>query len=122
VLFKDILKPNASLLCMEFFVSETTVKPPGNVNLLESEWKKILEKNGFFITQEIPFYNPILFPSQSWKIYNSFPNSLLVMLKYFDFGKKILRNVARKILEKHNDVTHNKKSTFKIYVIQNLKN
>jgi hypothetical protein len=84
-----------------------------------SEFNQILQENKLVIAETKYFYNPILFPTNSWKTYSS--NILLTLLKplkKFNFIQNIFRGKARQILKKCDDVLLSESNQFKVYILK----
>jgi SAM-dependent methyltransferase len=115
----SLLSNEGKLICMEFFVSDDYQLQNNELKTSERDWKNLLEKNKIDIKSKSGFYNPHLFPSKSWKLYNSsFTALLLKPFKKFSFAQKSLTKRAKKLIWQEKDVYPFPSSSFKIYVLE----
>lgn len=118
-LFHKILNPNGKLICMEFFSTEEYNLKANEKRITNTDWTKILHANNFIINSVDGFYNPIVFPSKSWRIYKSqLYMKLLKLFKHQTFAKNELKRKAKELIYKYKDVYPFQDSTFKVYVIE----
>jgi cyclopropane fatty-acyl-phospholipid synthase-like methyltransferase len=118
----NALDDNGYMVCMEFFTTEVRNTQTQENKATTNEWLDILRHNQVEVISLHSFYNPHLYPSKSWNLYQN--NKFLYLLKpikRFHIIQKILSNVAKKIITKHNDVLEKQKTSFKIQILQKTK-
>jgi cyclopropane fatty-acyl-phospholipid synthase-like methyltransferase len=118
----NILDDNGYMICMEFFSTEIRNKQTNENKTTKEDWLEILKDNQVEIISLHSFYNPVLYPTASWKSYNK--NKFLKLLKpvkRFCLTQKMLSRVAEKIVAKHDDVIEKQKTPFKIQILQKIK-
>jgi cyclopropane fatty-acyl-phospholipid synthase-like methyltransferase len=117
----NALDDNGYIVCMEFFTNEVRNTQTHENKATANEWLEILKSNQIEIISLHSFYNPVLYPSNSLKLYNNKRFlKLLKPLKRFRITQKILSHVAKKIIAKHNDVLEKQKTPFKIQILQKI--
>jgi cyclopropane fatty-acyl-phospholipid synthase-like methyltransferase len=107
------------MVCMEFFSTDKQNAEEKENNITIDDWRSILSQNQLNLIKTYSFYNPVLYPSESWKYYNH--NIFLKALKpvkQLKFIQKIYSEKAKQIIHKKKDVLQPANDIFKIYVLQ----
>jgi SAM-dependent methyltransferase len=115
----SLLSDDGFVVSMEFFSKEGENTDSGETRLTQSGWKEILKANGLRVVFCRSFYNPVIFPSVSWKKYKAnLPLKILRPFKHLSFVKSYFSWKARQIIYKERDILAPENSTFKIYILQ----
>lgn len=113
------LNKGAYLISLDAFSTAALNKEHHTDKATVQEWQDAVKTCSLTQTAEFCFYNPVLYPSPSWKIYNN--NLLLKCLKPFKHlkvVKAVFSNKARQIIYSQKDILHDQNSIFKIYILQ----
>ncbi len=117
-----LLSGNGKIVCMEFFVANDYNTKADTPKTTVSDWYEVLDKNNLKITTSYNFYNPILFPSHSWKTYtNILFLKFLKPFKHLSFVQMLFTKAALRLILKKKDVLFEKETAFKIFVIEKEK-
>jgi SAM-dependent methyltransferase len=117
--FSELLAENGYILCMEFFSHDGTNFLKGENRATMSDWKEILQENKLGIVDQYSFYNPVLFPTTSWRKYKSeIILKIIKPLKYLAPVKSYFSKRAKQIIYEEKDVLGIENSIFKIYILQ----
>ena len=113
------LNKTGYLVSLDTFSTPEINNEHGTDKATVQEWEHAVKTCGFTTTAAFHFYNPVLFPSRSWKMYND--NLFLKCLRPFKRLKAvqaIFSNKARQIIYSQKDILHDQNSIFKIYILQ----
>jgi ubiquinone/menaquinone biosynthesis C-methylase UbiE len=119
--FANLTYKGSKIIFMEFFPSADYLIKSGEDRPDSKHWEELLFQNNFKILMKKNFYNPIVKPVKSWRVYKYHPISLILKpFKKFNFAQVVLSALAKKFIHTHNDVLLEEESPLKIYVVERI--
>jgi len=118
LLYKN-LNAGGYLICLDSFSSVEKNQEHGLDKATNAEFSASVKTAGFKMAGVHPYYNPVLFPTPSWKQYNA--NLFLKLLKpfkNFPMAQKLFTRKAKEIIYREKDILLDQNSIFKIYILQ----